>query len=289
MSHAPVTLDQPESYFQMLERSAQEHWWSVCIERIENAWLKKAMKQRDDASASRWDWLDVGCGAGSRLRKWGDWDCWSSRQGVEPDQVAIEMVQDLIDDGVRIESGNLPVLNYGDESVSLVTAFDVIQHVPGRDRQQAINELARILSPGGLLIIRTNGAGLRTCHRNDNSIVQPAFLKHELRNQGFSILNESHFNFSGGMVEDIVQIARRFVRSRSTATGSKKHGLPRKWESRPQGHWLGRIAGRLESQIVANGVVKLPMGHSYIIIAIKDVHHGRSSLSRTATASENWL
>jgi hypothetical protein len=34
------------------------------------------------------------------------------------------------------------------------------------------------------------------------------------------------------------------------------------------------MVGWAESQIVANGLVNLPIGHSYIVLAKKDLPHG---------------
>lgn len=274
MSRSPVTLEQPETYFQLLDETAATHWWGASVERIEKTWLKKAMNRNRLPVRKAWDWLDVGCGSGSRLRFWSDWNCWKSMHGVDPETTAINMSPFHLDQVIEIKSGHLPGLSGTDELYDLVTAFDVIQHVPVHQRETAIRELAQKVRPGGLLLMRTNAPGISFRNREDSSITNAPVLRQTLFQENFKIINSSHFNFTGGLLEDVTSLARNSWQGKPELKGPKKNGLPENWRKNRKGHWLGRIAGWVESQIVASGVVKLPIGHSYIVLAIKDEHHG---------------
>jgi 2-polyprenyl-3-methyl-5-hydroxy-6-metoxy-1,4-benzoquinol methylase len=274
MSRSPVTLEQPDTYFQLLDETALNHWWGASVERIERVWLKKAMEQNRRPIRKLWDWLDVGCGSGSRLRLWSGWNCWKFMHGIEPETTAIDMAQFHMDQVIEIQSGHLPGLSGISEVYDLVTAFDVIQHVPNHEREAAIRELAQKVGPGGLLLIRTNAFGLSFRKRDDSSITDAQTLRQTLLQEHFKIINSSHFNFTGGLLEDVASLARNSWQGRPDLKGPKKNGLPENWQKNRKGHWLGRILGWVESQIVASGVVKLPIGHSYIVLAIKDEHHG---------------
>ena len=61
------------------------------------------------------------------------------------------------DDVILGSARNLP---FADGSFDLTTSFDVLQHLaPGGDRRAAA-EMLRVLRPGGIAVLRTNGRGL---------------------------------------------------------------------------------------------------------------------------------
>src|SRR3989442_14967601 len=48
---------------------------------------------------------------------------------------------------------------FGPSSFDLITCADVLQHLEGREDQEAFREFARILRPGGLLFVRVAAGG----------------------------------------------------------------------------------------------------------------------------------
>jgi SAM-dependent methyltransferase len=88
--------------------------------------------------------LDVGFGAGTLLeaaRRAG----WNAL-GVEVSRSAVEHVRGL---GFEVFCGTLHEAQYPDGHFDVVTASEVLEHVP--DPQLVLNEIARVLRPGGLL------------------------------------------------------------------------------------------------------------------------------------------
>jgi 2-polyprenyl-3-methyl-5-hydroxy-6-metoxy-1,4-benzoquinol methylase len=92
--------------------------------------------------------LDIGCGNGEyllRLRSIG-WNC----KGVEFNETAVSICRQH---GLDIHHGDLKSANFESGSFDFVTAHHLLEHVP--DPHELVGEIARILKPGGTLLIRT--------------------------------------------------------------------------------------------------------------------------------------
>src|SRR5882724_8345274 len=101
--------------------------------------------------------LDAGCGNG-------DYTVLASKAGarVWAFDLSPRMVDStrrrLIRNNLEIEEltvGSVTAINYPDDDFDIVMCLGVIAHVPDYARQQAVNELARVLRPGGLLYVST--------------------------------------------------------------------------------------------------------------------------------------
>ena len=100
--------------------------------------------------------LDVGCAAGYFLRvmKEEGWDV----TGVEPsDAIRAFAVEHLGQENVH--PGLLHEVGFPDDSFDLVTMWDVIEHIP--DFVAALQEVSRILRPGGKILIETQNVDSR--------------------------------------------------------------------------------------------------------------------------------
>ncbi len=96
--------------------------------------------------------LDLGCG-------YGDWlellkENGFKAQGVENNRIMIERCRlrglEVIDDDVMVHLGKLP-----DNSVGVVTAFHLIEHLPFQTLIRLLGEVQRVLKSGGLIILET--------------------------------------------------------------------------------------------------------------------------------------
>ncbi len=98
--------------------------------------------------------LDIGCGAGSLLKA-ADRAGWLA-EGLDISKTAIDHVRAS---GFQAFLGQLSDANYPDAYFDVVTASELLEHVP--DPQSLIAEIARILRPGGLWWATTpNATGL---------------------------------------------------------------------------------------------------------------------------------
>ena len=93
--------------------------------------------------------LDAGCGTGGLMKRlqprFPEW----SWQGVDSSAVACELARERA--GVDVFEATLTDLPVPAEHYSAVVSADVIYHI--EDDQQALNEMARVLEPGGIMII----------------------------------------------------------------------------------------------------------------------------------------
>ncbi len=94
--------------------------------------------------------LDAGCGVGygaAMLRRAGA----EHVTAVDISEAIVEVARQAAPEGVSCEAADIQQLPYADASFDFVVCFEAIEHVEDPDR--ALDELARVLSPGGLLAI----------------------------------------------------------------------------------------------------------------------------------------
>jgi|GEM_PF-3829820 len=269
-----VTLAEPHNYFRLLDHAAMSHWWGRSIEYVERRWLRHALRVSGSASPIRRDWLDIGCGTGTRLRQWSDWGCWNRLVGVEPEDVAFQVRSK--DTSLEIHTGGLPDLPVLGTRFHVITAFDVLQHVAPDLREASIRSMTRQLHDLGILLLRTNAPPISKTSGRDQTIVDPSWLRRSLAAAGLKVVRSSRFNLCGGIAEDVLRGIRRRVR-RTENQGPPRIGLPQSWNRRPAGHFLAAWCGYAESRILGTGLVNFPFGHSYLIMAIKDGDHDRAA------------
>ena len=126
-----------DEYFDIEER----HWWFAGRRRIIGSVLDRELNVVDDRVA-----LDVGCGTGFMLGFLGRW---AEVTGTDADSTAIAYCRKRGYGNVRqLEGESLP---FDDEAFDLVSAFDVLEHIP--DDGRMAREMARVLRPGGTMIL----------------------------------------------------------------------------------------------------------------------------------------
>lgn len=154
--------------------------------------------------------LDVGCGTGynlTPLRRFGQ------AQGVEMAEEALRFCHARGEYQVtHHEAENLP---FADQEFDLLTAFDVIEHIP--DDQRALSEFCRLLVPGGWLLIYTPALPWMYNEHDRRVHHQRRYRKGELRQKltsaGFQI---EHLSYSNLLVLPLVLAARLFYKIRPT-------------------------------------------------------------------------
>jgi SAM-dependent methyltransferase len=73
--------------------------------------------------------------------------------GIDLDESVIATVSAGAPPGTTFEVADLRKLPFGDDEFGLVVCFEAIEHVP--DPELVLDELARVLEPGGLLLVST--------------------------------------------------------------------------------------------------------------------------------------
>jgi len=91
--------------------------------------------------------LDAGCGTGGMLDLYGAWpDAEATGLDFYPDALGFSRGRGHR----RLAGGDLMLLPFRSCSFDVVSALDVIEHVP--DDRRALQEISRVLRPGGILV-----------------------------------------------------------------------------------------------------------------------------------------
>lgn len=163
----------------------ERHWWFVARRRILLSLLERNLPDRTDL-----DVLDAGCGGGATmesLRRYG------RVQGME---LAGEAVAYNRERGRDVIEGSIERMPFEDESFDLALALDVIEHVP--DDLAALEELSRVLRPGGSLLVTVPALDmLWSAHDEANGHYRRytlAGLRGRVARVGFEVVELSYFN-----------------------------------------------------------------------------------------------
>ena len=96
--------------------------------------------------------LDVACGAGYGCALLAEAGA-ASVVGVDRSEGLIEAIAPGMPDGVELQVGDIRSLALPDAAFDLIVCFETIEHV--EDPRAALTELARVLSPDGLMVVST--------------------------------------------------------------------------------------------------------------------------------------
>jgi SAM-dependent methyltransferase len=128
--------------FEEMRAIETEHWWLVGRGQLLLALTEQECRKR--ASVERL--VDVGSGTGALLAQLSGLA--DEAVGVEVDPIPLEMSRAR---GLDVREALADDLPFADETVDLLTAFDVLEHVP--DDVAAAREFHRVLRPGGVAVI----------------------------------------------------------------------------------------------------------------------------------------
>jgi len=174
----------PPDYFRRLYEAERRHWWPVGMRRIAASLL---------AGRLRGSLLDAGCGTGGFL-------AWAAGRGrfdrlcgsdLSPE--AVELARQAIPEA-DIRVAPLHALPFEDSAFDLALLADVLQHVHEDEVEHGLRELRRVLRPGGMLLVRTNGGRRGRRARADWRLYDPVSLTEELRRGGFRVERLTHAN-----------------------------------------------------------------------------------------------
>ncbi len=227
----------------------ERQWWYVGMRAISDALLRSAPQ----ASGGRL--LDAGCGTGTNLLHFAG--AWRS-VGVDLSQEALRFCRER---GVAVAGASLLQLPFREGAFDCVTSFDVLYHRWISDDGAAVAELARVLRPGGLLLVRVPALKLLWGAHDEAVHSRHRYTRGEverlLRTSGLQILRSSYANF---FLFPLLA-TRRTVDRLTGRHGSDVQLLP------PPLEWAFRQLLRLESRLIAR--VSLPVGASVVALARK--------------------
>jgi len=229
----------------------QASWWNAGMRDVAGSLLRKA---RLPASGLL---VDVGCGSGQTMS-------WFTAERRQWRAIGLDLSLDGLDAashaGQTVMQASALDLPCKSGCADLVITLDVLQHLPlpGGD-VRALEEMRRVIKPGGALLIRTNAQAFP--HTNDDSVFNfrkytPDGLHRALAVAGFDVVALGRVNMLPGLAE-----IPRELRARRTQS-SEYHGILSK--PRPAAGWPGRLKRgwlRLEGAGLVAGW-QLPFGRT---------------------------
>jgi len=175
--------------FADLAQVEAEHWWFDGMREVTDAMLRP---QLEPHRLSRW--LDAGCGAGFMLN-------WLRRYGTQS-QHGLDFSFDALQHGRAVSAASLTQasvvqLPYASDTFSVITCFDVLQQLRHpADDTRALREFFRLLTPGGLLVVRVAAYrwlwGRHDRHMHTHYRYNLGEVREQLHAVGFEVLRATH-------------------------------------------------------------------------------------------------
>jgi SAM-dependent methyltransferase len=129
--------------------------------------------------------LDCGCGTGSNLEMLAPY---GRAVGFDLTRIGTEFAKSH---GLRVAQASISEIPFRSGCFDLVTSFDVFQVLPDRVEQSAIREMARVLKPGGWILLHV--AALQILHGRHSVLSEeqrrytPSRLRALVAGAGFQI------------------------------------------------------------------------------------------------------
>ena len=245
-------------YYERLRSVEENHPWTKAMRTLG----LELLKRHSAPSAGRL--LDAGCGTGSFLVE--------SKQALG---FRVAVGCDVSPDALRLARSHAPTpliagtvreLPFCSGQFEAVVCADVLQHLSTADSRSTLQELARLLSPKGTLLIRAaarRGIGKKK-HRDTSQYQQwqPEKLAAALKDAGFEVLFLALVNWLPSLLADLKGLRK------PAPIGDE--GL--RVQAMPANSWKSLILGtywRLERGLILRLGWRPPGGHTVFCVARK--------------------
>lgn len=239
----------PVEYRRMFE-AEERQWWYAGQREVALALLEPWARER------RLLLLDAGCGTGFNLVALARF---GPTLGIDLSEEAISFCRER---GVRAVRGSVLRLPFRAEAFEAVTSFDVIYHDWVGDDRAAVAEMARVLSPGGALLVRVPALELLRGAHDAEVLTRRRYTLGELRalvaGCGLRVQRSTYCN---SLLFPLL-LARRTLDRLLGRHGSDVGFLP------PPLEGLFRRVMELEAFCVRHGL-RFPLGASAVVLATK--------------------
>ena len=240
-----------------------KHWWFATRTRAILAYLHRYAGQGKDRCV-----LDIGCGAGNmahHLAHYGD------VVGLDNNPRPLAVARER---GLEAREGVAEDLPFGDEEFGLVALLDTVEHVPDDSEMQVFRECARVLSPGGKLVVTvpalmslwSNNDVLNAHHRR----YTVSELRDKLASVGLRTLRASYNNFLVFPLAAGLILLRRRAEAEPDLASPHFDDKAYQVEMEPAPPLVNSVlngVGWLEAQLLK--LTPLPVGTGVLLIAEK--------------------
>jgi ubiquinone/menaquinone biosynthesis C-methylase UbiE len=204
--------------------------------------------------------LDVGCGTGMTAVRLARLSAIAEVVGIDPSPDALKHARQR--HAFSLHCGSVLDLPFPDGRFELASCFDVLQHLPVGSQPEALEEIARVLSPGGWLLLRSNGRGWS----GDRSAYRLDELVKLVKSAGFEVHRASHANCLPSLAQEV----RGRIGSSRKASHPSEGGL-RIAMPHPVWNTLLSSETRCEAFVAGRLGLRLPFGHSTMLLARRSV------------------
>ena len=176
--------------FANIAESEQNFWWYRGMRRITFAVLDPVVRGRSIRNV-----LEAGCGTGHfsvQLAQRYGWRMHSLDLGWE----GLDFGKKL--GAPRMVQADICRLPYRGESFDAVVSMDVIVHLPRGREEEPLAEFARVLQPGGLLVLRVSALDILRSNHSAWAEERQRFTRgrivEQVRRQGLNVLRATYAN-----------------------------------------------------------------------------------------------
>jgi SAM-dependent methyltransferase len=191
--------------YERIARLEGEHWWYLGMRAIAAALLREIALPNAQARPARI--LDAGCGTGGGL-------AWLAEHGtvtgVDFHPLALRHARRV---SARVARASVEALPFRSGLFDLVTSFDVVYHLGVADDRIAFAEMARVLRPGGWLLVRVPSHDWLRGHHDRQVHTRHRYARAELRRKLSAAGLEVRRLTGAGMSLLPAAIARRLLQS----------------------------------------------------------------------------
>jgi SAM-dependent methyltransferase len=243
--------------FANIAQAEKNFWWYRGMEQILFRLLDPVFKARPPVR----DVVEVGCGTGYMASRLADRYGWR----MFPTDLQYEGLRYGLEQGMqRMAQAEIGALPFPDRQFDALATFDVIVYVPRGGEGRIIGELARVVKPGGLLILRTAALEvLRSHHAQFTGELQRYTRSQILRLARESGIRVLRCTYANTLLMPVALAKFRIIEPLTGAGPSS--GV------QPVAPWLDRLLyGALEREARWLGSGRdLPIGQSLILIGEK--------------------
>jgi SAM-dependent methyltransferase len=237
-------------------RAEQAHFWFRGFRAFVRPLIRQALSGRASARI-----LDCGCGTGANLAILGEY---GRTFGFDISSRGLQFAREA--GQLRVARASIDEMPFGAGLFDLVTAFDVLYALDEEQEARAIEEIVRVLKPGGSVIVNVAALGiLRGNHSLFGAEVRRSTrrrLRRLLTAAGLSVVRLTYTNFVLFPLMLAVRSAQRFIGLATPEEAGTDLAVP----AAPVNETLAAL---LWCEARALRLLDMPIGSSLLCIARK--------------------
>lgn len=242
--------------YERMYAAEDRQWWYAGMRAIGFGLLDQALRVRRGQARPAPRFLDAGCGTGLNLEHLAE-----RGQAVGVD-LSADAVRFCLSRGVAVVRGSVLSLPFAEATFDGLVSFDVLYHAWVTDDRAAVGELARVLRPEALLLVRVPALKVLWGAHDEAVHSRHRYTKGELRAlleaAGLEVLRLSYCN----SILFPLLLVRRTLDRLASRHGSDVEFLPSPLE------WMFRHFLLVEAALIRYGL-SLPVGASVVALARK--------------------